>query len=168
MRFSEEEQEFEALYRSQYAAMYRYASALLKGGGGPAGYVAGRAEEVVQEAFSVAWEKRGELLASPSPAGWLCRAVQYKARELMRDDQIWLKHILRCSEYSGTRDAGDFHLRTELSDLLSEEEYLLLKRLYLEGYTYRELSRSLGVKQSTLAMRVKRLKERLQKDFSEK
>ena len=57
---------------------------------------------------------------------------------------------------------------SELSDLLSEKEYLLLKRLYLEGYTYRELSRSLGVKQSTLAMRVKRLKERLQKDFAEK
>ena len=165
MRFSEEEQEFEALYRSQYAAMYRYASALLKGGGGPAGYVAGRAEEVVQEAFSVAWEKRGELLASPSPAGWLCRAVQYKARELIREDQKWMKRVLRCSEYSGSQDAGNFHLRSELSDLLSEEEYLLLKGLYLEGYTYKELSRQLGVKQSALAMRVKRLKERLRKEL---
>ena len=76
-----------------------------------------------------------------------------------------MKRVLRCSEYSVSQDAGNFHLRSELSDLLSEEEYLLLKGLYLEGYTYKELSRQLGVKQSALAMRVKRLKERLRKEL---
>ncbi|HIS53153.1 MAG TPA: hypothetical protein IAC15_10540 [Candidatus Onthomonas avicola] len=165
MQLQEEEKRFEMIYREQYPAMYRYATALLKNYSTRDGYASGRAEEVVQEAFGVAWEKRDELFASTAPAGWLIRAVQYKARELIREDQKWMKRVLRCSEYSGSQDAGNFHLRSELSDLLSEEEYLLLKGLYLEGYTYKELSRQLGVKQSALAMRVKRLKERLRKEL---
>ena len=70
MQLEEEEKRFEMIYREQYPAMYRYATALLRNYSTRDGYASGRAEEVVQEAFGVAWEKRGELFASTAPAGW--------------------------------------------------------------------------------------------------
>ena len=163
---AEEEHKFEALYRSQYGALYRYAAILLKGYSSWDMYVSGRAEEAVQETFSTAWEKRDDLFSCSSPAGWLHRTLYYKTQELIREDQTWAKRILRFSEAVGP-SGGDFRLKTELTSIIPEEEYLLLKRLYLDGYTYRELARELGVKQSTLAMRVKRIKARLAKEFKD-
>lgn len=165
-----DEEKFEALYRSQYSAMYRYATVLLKSYRSQELYVSGRAEEAVQEAFATAWEKRQDLFSSPSPPGWLFKTVHYKVQELMREDQTWTRRILRCSEAipATTQCPSQLYLKAALSDLMSSEEYQLLKNLYLDGYTYKELSARLGVKQSTLAMRVKRLKERLQREFEDK
>ena len=130
-------------------------------------YVEGKAEEAVQEAFALAWEKRGELLSNPSPAGWLFRATWFKAQELLRDEYIWVKRLLRLSQQQTDQgQEDDFCLRLEMQSLLSEEEYTLLKKLYLDGYTYKELSREMGVGQSALAMRVKRLKARISKELN--
>ena len=42
---------------------------------------------------------------------------------------------------------------------------MLLKHLYLDGYTYSELCAEMGLKKSALAMRVKRIKERFMTDY---
>lgn len=160
-------QKFEMLYRSQYSALYRYAVVLLKGYNSRDMYVSGRAEEAVQETFSLAWEKRHDLFLSPSPVGWLYRTLHYKTQELIREDQTWAKRILRFSEAVHDSD-DDFRIKEELTSIIPEDEFLLLRRLYLDGYTYRELAQELGIKQSTLAMRVKRIKARLAKEFKDK
>ena len=46
------------------------------------------------------------------------------------------------------------------------EEYEILRKLYLEKYTYEELAREMGLKKSALAMRVKRSKERFVKQWN--
>ena len=69
---------------------------------------------------------------------------------------------------SERRDDGldeDFLLKSELADLVPEEDYLLLKRLYLDGDTYQELCRELGLKKSALAMKIRRIKERFLKEY---
>lgn len=162
----EDTQKFEELYRSQYSSLYRYAVALLKGYSSQDLYVSGRAEEAVQETFSLAWEKRREFFSGPSPVGWLYRTLHHKTQELIREDQTWTKRILRFSE-AQDGVCNDFRLKAELSSIIPEEEYQLLKRLYLDGYTYRELAQELGIKQSTLAMRVKRIKARFITKFQD-
>ena len=42
----------------------------------------------------------------------------------------------------------------------------ILRKLYLEKYTYEELAREMGLKKSALAMRVKRSKERFVKQWN--
>lgn len=56
--------------------------------------------------------------------------------------------------------------RAEITSILTPEEYEILRKLYLEKYTYEELAREMGLKKSALAMRVKRSKERFVKQWN--
>lgn len=153
---------FETVYRANYPSMLRYAQTLLRSLGSGQGTLDGRAEEAVQEMFLFAWEHRERLAASPSPTGWLYRVLGYKVRELLHEDRQWTKRLLRMSEIIENRPGGaSIQLRLELTGLISKEEHRLLSRLYVEGYTYEELAREMGLKKSALAMRVKRIKERI-------
>ena len=61
----------------------------------------------------------------------------------------------------------DFQQRAEITSILTPEEYEdILRKLYLEKYTYEELAREMGLKKSALAMRVKRSKERFVKQWN--
>lgn len=156
---------FEDIYRAEYQAMMRYATTALKAHGSKYISVEGRAEEAVQEMFMFAWENRDKLFGSESPTGWLYKTLYYKVRELLNEDKKWTKRLLRMSEFvEGGRDEK-FHLKTDMAGILSDEDYRLLGRLYLEGYTYAELCKELGLKKSALAMRIKRIKERFLKEY---
>lgn len=124
-----------------------------------------RAHEAVQETFLIAWEKPKEFLGSLSPVGWLVNTMKYVVRNMVREDQRWNARLLKFQEYldrDAVHPAPGADL--ELEGLIPPEELDLLKRLYLDGETYAELSEELGLKKSTLAMRVKKSKE----DFREK
>lgn len=60
----------------------------------------------------------------------------------------------------------DVQQRAEITSILTPEEYEILRKLYLEKYTYEELAREMGLKKSALAMRVKRSKERFVKQWN--
>lgn len=162
---SEEDQRFETLYRAEYAGLLRYAEVTLKNHGSLYSSVSDRAEEAVQEMFAFAWENREKLLSRESPTGWLYRSLYFKVMELLREDRVWTKHVLQMSEPDGDETNGDFSLKLELDGIIPTEDYLLLKRLYLDGYTYKELCEKLGLKKSALAMRIKRIKEHFLKEY---
>ncbi|MBQ3089501.1 MAG: sigma-70 family RNA polymerase sigma factor [Oscillospiraceae bacterium] len=166
--YNRDTERFEQLYREHFPALLRFAMARLRARGSTGTHLQGQAEEAVQETFSFAWVNRGTLFASPAPLGWLINVCHYKVLELLREEHMWSKRLLRVSERitEGGSDGG-LRLRAEMRSILSEEEYTLLKKLYLDGYTYRELSQEMGLKQSALAMRIKRLKERVSREWKE-
>ena len=127
-----------------------------------------RATEAVQEAFLVAWEKPKDFLGSVSPVGWLVNTLKFVLQNMIREDQRW--HA-RLREFQAHLDRDAVHpapgADLEIEGLIPPEELELLKRLYLYGETYEELCRELGLKKSTLAMRVKKSKEDFQKKYWE-
>ena len=127
---------------------------------------AGRAEEVVQELFAFAWEHQADLWSSASPTGWLYRVLRYKVLELLKEDRFWRKHLIRAAGEMPASPEDDFQQRAEITSILTPEEYEILRKLYLEKYTYEELAREMGLKKSALAMRVKRSKERFVKQWN--
>lgn len=149
------------LFRREYAGLVRYAQIMYRKNGG---YVdpGGRAEEIVQEAFFLAAEKRAELMSREDPRAWLISAVSYKVRDALREDRKWVKSLMLLPDESQA-----FHLpEPEVAPAwLSPEDYALLRRLYIEGYTYRELCTELGLSKSALAMKISRIKKASQKNF---
>ena len=127
-----------------------------------------RAAEAVQEAFLVAWEKPKDFLGSVSPVGWLVNALKNVLRNMLREDQRWharLRQVQDALDHTAVHPAPGADL--ELEGLIPPEELDLLKRLYLNGETYQEIADQLGIKKSTLAMRVKKSKEDFQKKYRE-
>ena len=123
-------------------------------------------EEVVQELFAFAWEHQADLWSSASPTGWLYRVLRYKVLELLKEDRFWRKHLIRAAGEMPASPEDDFQQRAEITSILTPEEYEILRKLYLEKYTYEELAREMGLKKSALAMRVKRSKERFVKQWN--
>ena len=154
-------EEFEHIYRENYNNFVRYATTIFKSHGSQYVSASGRAEEAVQEMCAYAWEHREKLAAATSPLGWMYTTLQYKVRELLREDRVWMKRLLQISEHYNTEDSFDFRLKVELEDIIDSTDYQLLKLLYLNGYTYTEVGAAMGLKKSALAMRVKRIKQQI-------
>lgn len=154
------------LESNSYRGPLRCAEIALRTGGSWYVSVAGRAEEVVQELFAFAWEHQADLWSSASPTGWLYRVLRYKVLELLKEDRFWRKHLIRAAGEMPASPEDDFQQRAEITSILTPEEYEILRKLYLEKYTYEELAREMGLKKSALAMRVKRSKERFVKQWN--
>ncbi|WP_312281696.1 sigma-70 family RNA polymerase sigma factor [Oscillibacter sp.] len=161
----EEETRFESLYKIEYAGLLRYAKSTLQSHGLWHCSVSGRAEEVVQEMFTFAWEAREDLFSSKSPTGWLYRALYYKVLEALNEDRLWVKRMIQISEQDSAAPDGTLSLKVELLGIISTDDYLLLKRFYMDGFTYAELCEETNLKKSALAMRLKRIKERIQREY---
>ena len=149
------------VFRREYAGLVRYAQIAFQKYGG---YVdpRGRAEEIVQETFYLAVEKREELLEREDKRAWLISAVSYKVRAAIKEDRKWAKSLMLLPD---EEQAIPFEEPDEPPEYLSQEDYMLLRRLYVEGYTYQELCDQLNLSKSALAMRISRIKTAAKKNF---
>ena len=156
--------DFESLFHEHFNRLRILAERLFFLYGGSHDW--GRAEEAAQEAFSIAWEKQAVLLSSPNPGGWLTLTLQNVVKNMLRQDLQWNKRLLQAQQtlpQSPVQPPPGADL--ELEDLISQEEFNLLKRVYLEHATYDELCQELGIKKSALSMRIQRAKERFREEF---
>lgn len=149
------------LFSREYARLVRYARITFQKSGG---YVdpRGRAEEIVQETFFLAVEKREELLGREDRRAWLISAVSYKVRAALKEDRKWAKGLSLLPE---EEEAIPFPEPEEPPVWLTPEDYRLLRRLYVEGYTYQELCDELGLSKSAFAMKISRIKKAAKKKF---
>ena len=146
------------LFHREYAGLVRYAQIMYRKCGG---YVdpCGRAEEIVQETFFLAVEKREELINREDKHAWLIAAVSYKVRDALKEDRKWVKSLMLLPD---EEQAIPFPEPDEPPEYLSKEDYDLFRRLYVEGYTYKELCAELGLSKSAFAMRISRIKKAAQ------
>ena len=149
------------LFRREYAGLVRYAQIMYQKNGGYAD-PRGRAEESVQEAFFLAVEKREELMGRKDQRAWLISAVSYNVRYALKEDRKWAKGLLLLPDETA---ALPFREPDEPPAYLSKEDYGLLKRLYVDGYTYQDLCAELSLSKSALAMKISRIKKAAKKNF---
>lgn len=118
------------------------------------------AEVVAQETFVTAWEKFDAFQGSENPAGWLMIVAKNKCKQAHRDRKRYLDHIIFGSNVEETPVEYDF---TQFESVIPDtEEKRLLVRFYEEGYTLKELAAEQDLKLSTMKMRIKRAKEKLE------
>lgn len=119
------------------------------------------AEDIVQDVFALAQEKRDNLLIHPNPGGWLFDVLKKK---LLHE----LRAMTRFKAMQGKLEAG---LTAELPaetgtvpdrfDHLTETEYNLLKSIYIEGSTIRMVAEKLGLSYETCRRYVQRTKDKI-------
>ena len=154
----------EELFNREREDLLRYIKSVLRKHGAKHISDSERAEDVVQEVFLLAWQKQDEVLACGHPKRWLYKAAVHKAQEALREDRTWIKR-LSLIKPAVLRSGDVRQIPEDWKPYMSQEDFDLIWKFYEEGYTYKDLCEELGVKKSTLGMRISRIKERFQKNY---
>lgn len=153
---------FEDLFFREWSKLVRYAKIQLEQYGSEMIDREGRAEEIVQEVFYIAYKKLDEVQACDSPEGWLCSALAYKVKEALREDMKWEK----CLDLIPVDEEMVFPPEIiGVEKILSREDHLLLRHIYIDGYSYSDLCSELGCSKSGLATRLYRIKKEFKKKY---
>lgn len=98
---------------------------------------------------------------------WMARALVNNCNDILRYDQ---KHETLEDEESIVSTYNDGIEDNEFFDLISflnEEDRTILIMKFFQGYTYVEISKILNLKESTVRMRVLRIKDKIRKRLGE-
>lgn len=124
----------------------------------------GQIEEVVQETFSIAWQRREEVFSRDNPGGWLYEALRVNVKKFVREEVKWKRALQAYEEHeehhSEVGPERDLSL-LDIQRVLTKEEARLAHQIYWEGRTYIEICRELHISKSALASRLHRIKKKL-------
>ena len=133
---------------------------------------AATAEEAVQESFRIACMKPEALIRSDNPVGWMVNTMKHAVRNIKRtqlrrrigdtlsldDDEVCLAQPGRPDEYADV----------EFSDLMTDEEYRMLKWHVLLDVSIKDIAETMDISEEACKKRIQRTKKRVQKILSEK
>ncbi|MFQ8984345.1 MAG: RNA polymerase sigma factor [Evtepia sp.] len=137
------EAEFNQLFHTYHKPVFLYLRTLLARRGHPPD--PHLVEDLTQEAFTILWEKQESFLASPNPIGWLYVTAANLARNHLRTQQRWAACLAQVDPEFLEAQPDPRPLEAGLLNLegvVAPEELDLLRRVYLEGYSYGELARN--------------------------
>lgn len=158
----EQGQYIEYLYKEMYNNLYSYAYGILKH--------THLSEEAVQETFQIACSKPGALASSGNPKGWLMNTLKNVVRNILRKRATLEKYIVAAESVSidliaGPAPGGNVDL--EYSDMVTEEEFQLLKWVAIDQYTMLEAAEALGITVEACKKRVQRTEKKLRRKIEE-
>ena len=149
----------ETLYIKNASLLFNYANIILSN--------ASLAEEAVQETFVIACIKRHALENSPNPEGWLMNTLKNVCRNIQKNRNYYLSRILSLNEsvLGTTALESDNLWETNVQDFISKEDFMILKKIILDGYSYKDLAKELGISLEACKKRAQRAKQRFRKNY---
>ena len=153
MLLPEEKQIIEQFYRQEYESMFKLACYSLND--------QNLAEAAVQDAFLIASTKFDKFTSSPNPTGWLYNVLKNNIRELRRERQKILTRFVSLD------DVPELSVNIPYIDSINakkDADLQLLSRIYVDGYSLREIADELSISVPALKMRINRAKKRLRKN----
>lgn len=159
----------EKLYRTYFQQLYKYACCALDN--------QDLAEEVVQDAFHEAVHHIDKLMIHPNPGGWLRLTVKNKIAHSRRDINRYMlrfvsldanptyENVIPSVEESHPQQAES--LLQAIRNLLTDEEWILLRRITLEKRSYKLVAKEFGVTVWTCQKRIQRIREKLRQSLKD-
>lgn len=123
------------------------------------------AEEAAQETFCIACRKPGSILSSENPQGWLVTTLLYVIKNMKRFLAVREKRVFLVPERHKDKPHYDDYSGIEYSDLLSDAEYQLFRRIAVDRYSMKEAAYELGISEEACKKRVQRIRAKLQKQI---
>lgn len=144
------------LYRNEAPALYQFVRK----------YVATKemAEDIVQETFCTALAKAKEVKGHPEPVGWLYKTAKYN---ILYEKRKQRKYTISFEELESFIIDENSQLGYEsvendfVKSSLTEEEYGIIDRYYNQGYKSSEVAEQMGVNESTLRVKLMRIRKKL-------
>ena len=162
----DEDQFISALYEDMFNKLLMYANTALSN--------RSLAEEAVQETFRIACMKIDDVKASENPRGWLVLTLKNVIRNMQKElaslNKLFVTSVSIYDEnfMEKTADQIDVNKRVEnsevdilYSDLLSPDEYKLLKMIVLYKYSIKEAAAEFGIPLETCKKRIQRIKKKM-------
>jgi RNA polymerase sigma-70 factor, ECF subfamily len=153
--------QFEALFRSSYVPLVKYAKTLVKDHD--------TAEEIVQDLFFMLWQKRENLKIESSLNGYLFKSVHNRCLHYFEHLRVVERHALEMShnQNEGSESPSEILLYNELHAIITQTLEKLPERCgrifcmnRFEGLKYAEIAEKLSVSIKTVEANMgKALKE---------
>jgi RNA polymerase sigma-70 factor (ECF subfamily) len=127
------------------------------------------AEEIMQDAFLMAWERWDRVSAMDSPGGYLYRTAMNLYRKRVRRAGVAVRravHLLPTEDALGAIEARDEAARL-LRTLTPREREAIVLTAYL-GYSTEEAGRLLGVKANTVRVLTTRARASLRRTLEDR
>jgi RNA polymerase sigma-70 factor (ECF subfamily) len=159
---------FESLFKSLYAALYRYANNLLKD--------EMQADEVVQETFLKLWEQRSALKIETNIQAYLYRTVHNRIMNIFSHEQVREKykqaveHAPRATEHSPIHhlQASELEKKIELAlQKVPEKCSIVFNLSRQEELSYREIASRLNLSLKTVENQISKALKILRTELSE-
>lgn len=148
-----------ALYTVEYKRLYKYAERMLNG--------SLMAEDLVQDTILIACNKIDKLITHPEPGAWLMKSLQKNINNYwrVRDNLTKLIIDIPMEKWINRYPAKNW-LEDELDllygDLATSEEYKIIKKFAVYGYSQKEIAAEYGISINTCKQRIYRAKKILQ------
>ncbi|MBS7009519.1 RNA polymerase sigma factor [Anaerostipes sp.] len=137
MNQAAKEQAFEKIYNESYDEMLKFMKGMFY-------WDRQEAYDVLQEVYLTAYEKIELLSDHENPIGWLKQTAKYKSyhvferknkiNEILTDENLMELNKKFEDDYSGL-------LKTDLKNILTEDEYQLFYDFYIKGFSLNELAK---------------------------
>lgn len=132
------------------------------------------AEELIQETFLVACQKRKEFSESENPKGWLVNTLKNKIQEARRERDTIRRLMAKLMKLPKRRVVSYIEETPTIMNLfykdilvrpnrLTESEYDMLMKIGLYDYTMKELSEEYNTTVECCKKRVQRAREKAQR-----
>lgn len=130
------------------------------------------ASEAINETFEIACKKPEKLINSENPYGWLTNTLKNVINNMKRKRNRWnllfintyhLDENLLVSHESQEMDTIDLYY----SELLSLDDYNLIKRIVLDRVSIPEAAREFGISTEACKKRIQRAKKKLKRILEE-
>jgi|GEM_PF-4927445 DNA-directed RNA polymerase specialized sigma subunit, sigma24 homolog len=126
------------------------------------------AQDIMQQAFAVGWQKIDEFIDSDSPIGWITLTTQntakaeVKKRKRQTDMFVYLSDL---PENLHLSQVDEIDPQLLFGSDISKEEYYMLKRRVLERASFAELAEELHITVWACEKRMKRLLKKIKQKF---
>ncbi|MBQ8619714.1 MAG: sigma-70 family RNA polymerase sigma factor [Clostridia bacterium] len=153
----------ERLYTENYALVYKMVLRILR----QYASTTNDASDIVQDVFVLAAKRIDVLRTHPNPVGWLIKTAQYVCRNYVSAYSRGHEQLFETLDlHAGPeKDMAKIDTLISLEQMLTPEEFALLKAYYIDQRSTEEICRETGFSPNRLRVRMHRLKKYLSAYF---
>lgn len=146
------ENAFDEIAEQYYNAIFRYCYVRLSD--------EHAAKDCTQEVFLIFFDKMDKLKLSENIRAWLYRT----ADNVMRNYRKKHKETVSYDDVNEVTE-DTYSVETPFNDIISENEYELLKSYYIDGDDIEIISGRLGISKNAAVKRIQRIKAKIKKNY---